>query len=785
MTSWPPWCYGIALCVLVLTASISLAQEVPAENIDGKIKQEVEADPVAQRFQCDEANRAQQDAANKDPAVKEAFAVIAVVFRDDDVGCRQVKGVLDACKDLRFCQDRIAMRFFGYRTESQGVRTMQQLVADQENLSHLVIGPSDSGVFIRAAELLQWPADRRVPIISPIVTAAFPSDASAAVQPTNSHTAWFFSTNVNALHRSEVIVDLLSRKKIQSISVLYSDSEFSRQLEAAVSKKFSSGNGKKYTAYRYENVSSANGLLGQIIRERPGAVGIIGLRSQIGSILEAFDTKNVSWNSYLPLMFTAIDVSQLQALGLYYPRLKRANERGFDDVYALSYDTMIMMGGIVLRQSGQPSPTFSAVDFQSEFASMLDGKSRQGARSGMKFDDFENVASLEMRTFKGANAVPLDEPMEWYEELSARFDARYNRFGQLMLINIGIVITVVLILSAIDIQRSYFGNKRSIWLTWPFLVLVLFNIASALLVYLWLAESQQIRWDNSAYAFAIALGFSALLKSTLFETEAGSRIGVQALYDRFVGWLNTRIMVAKHERSAAIINYIAYRNTLEFLEGRLRSVYRFAESPDIQGQLMKDLDAQIEKIISDGDGNILIRKRIVCATGLMKLMSWTMLQQNRVIPSGIKRWQIVNPEHLVDISAEYLLDNYEHVGTMLKDKVNALLDEDQQNNPERAANRRKELDEALEKSGGANSDVYLYVRILFVHYRGKTTLLVKKGLLPENWVELAPRLSWWRRMLGMRRVEPANDAETPQTDETPHDGTSLAEFTENVTTVRT
>lgn len=708
--------------------------------------QEGTADAVAQRFQCGAANEAQQQATDSG-----SFASVTVVFRDDRVGCRQVQGVLDACEAFGDCNEHITIRFAGYRAESQGVSQIQAAVDNMTEITDVILGPSDSGVFVRSAELLKWPGDRRVPIISPIVTAAFGSAGTTAVRPVNSHTAWFFSTNVNAQHRTDVMVRLLNRKSIQAVSVLYSDSEFSRQIEAAVRDKFDLGDSKKYAAYRFANVSAASRPLDEIMDERPGAIGIIGLRSQIDTIVGAFHTRNDSWNTYRPLLFTAIDAGDLEMPNLYYPILEQAAALDLDEVYALSYDTMTMVARIVVQQSRQGGGTFSHVAFQGEFASLLDGQARQGSHSGMRFDDFQNVASLQMHSSESELAVPLGEPMSAFQAITSKFEARYNRFGQLMLINIGIVVVVVLALSAIDIQRSYFGNKRSIWLTWPFLVLVAFNIASALVVYSWLAESQQIRWDSTVYALAVALGFSALLKSTLFQTETGKRIGVQAVYEQFVEWLNSCIMVAKHERSAAIINYLAYRNTLDFLETRLRSVYAFAESPETQRALMEELDTQIKKVVPDGDGNVLIRKRIVCATKLMKLMSWKKLRQNRIVPYHIRRWEIVNPEQLVDISASLLLDNDENAVVSLRAKVDELINEDAKVNPERAQRQRDELKLALKEAGSPNSDVYIYVRYLFVHFRGKASKLLDEGLLPENWLEFVPKLALWRRLLGMSR----------------------------------
>ena len=191
--------------------------------------QDVPADTVAQRFQCGAANDAQAQARSDT-----SFASITVVFRDDRVGCRQVQGVLDACKGLEVCKDLITIRFAGYRAESQGVNQIQSAVDDTSEVADIILGPSDSGVFVRSVELLKWSGERRVPIISPIVTAALGSEGNAAIKAVNSHTAWFFSTNVNARHRTTVMVNLLNRRSIQAVSVLYSDSEFSRQIEAAV-----------------------------------------------------------------------------------------------------------------------------------------------------------------------------------------------------------------------------------------------------------------------------------------------------------------------------------------------------------------------------------------------------------------------------------------------------------------------------------------------------------------------------------------------------------------------
>ena len=59
--------------------------------------------------------------------------------------------------------------------------------------------------------------------------------------------------------------------------------------------------------------------------------------------------------------------------------------------------------------------------------------------------------------------------------------------------------------------------------------------------------------------------------------------------------------------SAAVINYVAYRNTLVFLQRRLDSIYQFADSPESQRQLRDELDTQIEKDVNGGDGNVLIQ----------------------------------------------------------------------------------------------------------------------------------------------------------------------------------
>ena len=729
---WP--CY---IVLLVIAAVISPSQG---------IAQEATADPVAQRFRCGIANQVQQRIRGQI-----VFLTIAIVFRDDPVGCRQVEGIIQSCNDLLSCRELVAFRPVGYNAESQGVRAIQDIVNNTAEPSQIVIGPSDSGVFVRAAELLKWPADTRIPIISPIVTVATGSDSSTTGQPVNSHNAWFFSANVNAKHRTNVMIDLMNRRKIQSLTVLYSDSEFSRQTEAAIKDKFGLRSAQNYASFRFDNVSSANGLLDRIIDERPGALAIIGLRTQINLIYDSFHQKNDTWNAYSPLLFTTIDASQLKKAQLYYPILKAARANEQDDVYALSYDTMTMTGRIIVQQANQTAAVFSPTEFQGQFASLMDGQSQAGSMSGMQFDDFENVAPLDVMTFDDHAAVPLGTPMRALQEAEAFFKARHDRFGDLLLINIALVTLIVLVLSAIDIQRSYIGNKRSIWLTWPFMLLVVVNISSALLVYALLAESQQVRWDSTVAALTIALGYTALLKSTIFQTETGKRIGVQAIYDQFIDWLNTRIMLVKHERSAAIINYVAYRNTLGFLQRRLKSVYRFAESPEVQKKLMGELDAQIDKLVSRSTENVLIQQRIVCATKLMKLMNWRMLQQNRIIPHGVRRWEIVDPEILVDMSAQYIFDRENHPLPILKARVETEIEEDELSNPERAKARREEIDKALVDSRNPQTDVYLYLRFLFVRYNGQANKLVEEGLLPQDWHDRLPMLPRWRRLPGMRR----------------------------------
>lgn len=738
--------YLWASCVsLLLTAAIILP---PVSNA-----QETPADFAAQRFNCPAANQEQNRTSGLSP-----FATIAIVFRNDDSGCRQVEGILDACNDLQSCRELVEFRLVDYGYEAQGVRAIQDIVGDTTETSQIVIGPSDSGVFVRAAEVLEWPGDIRVPIISPIVTVATGSDSSSTGQPVNSHNAWFFSANVNAENRADVMIDLMNRRKVQSLTVLYSDTEFSRQTESALKNKFGLGSAQEYSSLRFENISSTKDLLDRIIEERPGALAIIGLRAQIRGIFESFRLKNDAWNAYKPLIFTTIDASQLMINAspqmkeqLYYPILKQARVKGRDDAYALSYDTMTMAGRIIVQQVNQTAAEFSSGSFQGEFASLMDGQSKAGSMSGMQFDKFKNSALLEVRAFDDVVAVPLGTPMSALQEAEAFFKARHDRFGDLLLINIALVMLIVLVLSAIDIQRSYVGNKRSIWLTWPFLLLIVVNITSALLVYALLAESRQVRWDSTAAALTIALGYAALLKSTIFQTESGKRIGVQAIYDQFIDWLNTRIMLVKHERSAAIINYTAYRNTLGFLQRRLKSVYQFAESPAVQEKLMSELDAQIEKLVANGTENVLIQQRIVCATKLMKLMNWHTLQQNRIIPHGLRRWEIVDPEILVDMSAQYIFDKEDHPLPILKARVDAEISEDEKANPERAKARRAEIDNALADSRNPQTDVYLYLRFLFVRYNGQATKLVEEGLLPPGWADRVPMLPRWRRLLGMRR----------------------------------
>lgn len=668
---------------------------------------------------------------------------VAVLRRNDANGERMWEAVERACADSQ-CSDepRIVVHSCGYDLEPDGFRTLQQeILAGTSANYHIVIGPSDSGVLLRAREALSPNATEAIPVVSPTVIAPGGSADVTNLAPINSSDSAFFSLNVSAERRAEAVVNFLLRHSVENIAVLYSDTVFGRLSEAALRARIQGNGIDGYAAYRFAHQAEAQQALPQILSDRPAAIGVLGLRTEISGILDDFQQRNSSWNVYRPFLFTVIDVRELRIPNLYFATVSQDESLDYNDNYSLTYDTMELVVRLIRRNS--TSATFDSSGFKEDLLDVLRGPPENpGLMSGMQFNSYLNQAPLRLGRVESEDSsgeasfapVKLRNPMTFAESIRNTVDVRLRRFGPKMLINIALVGLIVAYLSVLDIQKWYAGTKSSVLRRWPFWILLMFNLATAFLLYAYLAEYRDIRWHHSLEAVVVAFGYAALLKSTVFQTQTGQAIGLGKLYDDAVGWLNDQIMYSKYKKESGVINFIAYRNSIAFLRNHIEGIYRFAKTKERAAELLEQLDSRLSIETT------IINKRRIYAEYVLTLMNWNELQNRQIVPPGLARRDVLNPEVLVSLSvAEIIKQHGDGAKEWLSNRVDELIRQDEVENAERAAAVRKELSDALNESRTTQGDIYLLIRWLYTHYGARNADLLKAGLLPQDYREQSRR----------------------------------------------
>lgn len=364
----------------------------------------------------------------------------------------------------------------------------------------------------------------------------------------------------------------------------------------------------------------------------------------------------------------------------------------------------------------------------------------------MRFSDFQNQSPLQLRQVDTSAspaevlAVPIRSPKTFWQSIEKNVDVRLRRFGPMLVTNLLLVCFIVAYISMMDLQKFHAGSKRSVLWRWPFLMLLGFNLLVALGLYVFLAETEQVRWDNSISAIIIGFGYAAMVKSTLFQTQAGQSIGLADLYNKTVSWINDQIMIARSRKYSAVIYYIAYRNTRDYMMGELRNIYLFATSEDRRQELIGQLEEKIKK------ESTIIEQRRVCAEHLLKLISWRQLDTAQLIERGKKRSSIKHPKYLVTVAVNHIVKERGsgNARMWLYKKVQRLIDADTAINPTRGGQEKDRLEQELMKSPKEQSDHYVLIRWLFVYYLCREESLLKAGLLPTDYQEqLIPGRRHW------------------------------------------
>ena len=98
-------------------------------------------------------------------------------------------------------------------------------------------------------------------------------------------------------------------------------------------------------------------------------------------------------------------------------------------------------------------------------------------------------------------------------------------------------------------------------------------------------------------------------------------------------------------------------------------------------------------------------------------MSWQDLQNRQVVPPGLSKRHVINPETLVTMSAHHVINT-----------------------------KKEKVKEALDSSKTNMGDIYLLVGWLFRHHGARNKDLRDAGLLPDNYEKLAMKRHWWNNL---------------------------------------
>lgn len=469
---------------------------------------------------------------------------IAVVSRRDAAeGANHYKGVAQACRDHTESRNGhpVSLQRYVYDDDAEGFAQVSRIVAEGE--THVVLGPTDSGVFADLHEFLYQPADQTVtqpapiPLISALVT----------VNVGNEQDGWFFRSNVDAASRAQRIYEFLADRGVEHIAVLYAGSKFGEIAETAFRDELSDVQRKAYFAERFSDNNELRAAVRLVLERRPGAVGIFGSRAQIKRAVELGKRLHHEWHAYEPYLFTIIDTRSTGVENLHFLSVSgpsRADGKPVDDeVMALSYDTMKLVLLIADQIETTPADPQWREQFRKRWVGLMSGsRTARGPRTGMEFDDMRNQATPGVMVLEDGAVTRIIDPAAspWLHFTRQWLEMRQRRFGEAPMFNLALIAAVVALLTFVDLKRSHSVPGLD-FLHPTFMALVLFNVGIACMVFVILAEQQVLAWDQPFSALLVAFGYTGLLKTTIFETETGQTIGAKRYYNQLVEWIYGRI----------------------------------------------------------------------------------------------------------------------------------------------------------------------------------------------------------------------------------------------------
>jgi len=558
--------------------------------------------------------------------------LIGVLYRNTATGLRYRDAIHAAYNNSAGLSELVEIKDFPYADEKLGTKTLVNLIKREKDKISILFGPTESDVYVRALEQRSELEKHEVPLISSVVTADVPHVRSG----------WFFLTNVDVQRRAQAAYDYLNKYWINSIAILYANTEFGRRAERAFRAELNDAQKHTYSPMPYSlPATSARSQIRQLLERRPEAIGIFGEREDLQEIYAALSQMNSGATPYHPIIFTIIDARTLvdNLDDLHFVSVTRADEpvrngQQYDDVMTLAYDTTKLVLQEIKKLADQDILIASAAgrrEFRDRFEAILRATPLlTDTISGITFSNYKNVAKTRMISMKGGALKEFDltETVGFEDKIQKKSSLLANRYGAWPWVNAVLLILIVVMMSILDLKKWYTGNTWRLILESHFYILLAVNASLVLALYVYMGETGAIRYDSIMAALIIAFAPLALLRTTFFETSTGKSVGLAKLYDGFLQWINDHLMVARHSRTSLYVNLIAFHNTVDGMRTYLRDIYR--EQPSAERRIK--LETELAELVNDSIPYL--ERRKVCARILLRTKKWDELRLDGMAPQG-------------------------------------------------------------------------------------------------------------------------------------------------------
>lgn len=559
--------------------------------------------------------------------------LLGVLHVNSPTGASFLKGVEAAKND--FGDINVKVVPLPYTDSTHGIDLLTHTVINEK--VQILIGPTESDVFIRALEKRSELEKRSIPIISSLVSADIPHVRSG----------WFFLTNVDVRRRVQTTYDFLNKYWVRSITILHANTEFGRRAEQAFSAELSANQRENYLSLNYSLPAiNARPHVRKILDQRPEAVGIFGEREDIEQTMQMLNNMNKDAIAYDPIIFTVIDARRLKynAEGLYFVSVTNDNkkvpkqEAMIDDVMSLAYDTtrLILRELQKLDEDEDMHTAKGRKKFRDKFETVLQSyPAHDDNKSGMSFSYYKNIAAPKLFKIekKGEkepeiNPIMLDGSIGFIDKLRFKLKLLVSRFGYIPLLNAILIVLVIIVMSVTDLKKWYSGSAFYLIFSSSFYLLLVVNSTLVVSLYVYMGESGAIRYDSTIAALILAFSPIALLRTNLFETSTGKALGLAKLYDSFLQWINDRLMIAGHNQTKLYVSLIAYHNTVDGMRDYLNDIYSGQPNAERRIKLKTELSELVNNSIP------YVARRKICARLLLRTMKWKELQADSMAPIG-------------------------------------------------------------------------------------------------------------------------------------------------------